>query len=353
MAHHIAVHETGWPNGRAIYSGAQGDVWHRKGTYKGTEPLTVAEVEHCVGIPVAKQTVTYQKPLANGDSVETVSKVAFLTVRQDTGAELGRVGPEYTVHSYTEALVEPLAPFVRAGLAAFDTAGVLFDGARAFVGVRWNVDAMDSVIRDVYGDEIQTYGLAFASMDGTKLNSYNTSRIRGVCHNMVSYSQAVARNEGRLFEVRHTKNVAVRTLDAVQAAFGRIVEQEKTVALEFRALKNCKLDKALWLELVAKTAAPDPRQQPGWKADSPRAKDTEQKWRDKGNRIFSLWRKGDGHTGDLSAWEAYNGLVQSMDHDTEHWRARSEDNRLTSLTDGPLAQIRNKVYADLLAYATK
>jgi len=349
----IAEHEAGWPNGRAIYSGAQGDVWHRRGEYKGTEPLTVEEIRRCVGIPVVKVPVTFQRPLPNGDTVETQSKLAFLTVRQDTGAELGSVGPQYTVHSYDEALVECLYPFVQAGLASFDTAGVLFDGARAFVGVRWNVDAMDPVIRDVYGDEIQTYGLAFASMDGSKLNSYNTSRIRGVCHNMVSYSQAVAKNEGRLFEVRHTKSIASRTVDAVQAAFGRIIEQEKQVALEFRALKSCKLDKALWLELVAKTAVPDPRLQPGWDATSRRAKDTEEKWRTKGNRIFTLWRKGDGHSGDLSAWEAYNGLVQSMDHDTEHWRARSEDNRLTSLTDGPLAQIRNKVYADLLAYASK
>lgn len=67
------------------------------------------------------------------------------------------------------------------------------------------------------------------------------------------------------------------------------------------------------------------------------------------DRLSHLWENGAGHSGDHSAWEAYNAVVESVDHDEEVWRVRGS--RAEALLDGRLVEIKDRVLGALVAAA--
>lgn len=343
-------HEISFKNGHAeaIYTGKREDVWHRLGKYIGNRAITVEEAREVIGIQVEKVPVRFTCPVANGtDTVEKVSEKAFLTVRMDTGAELASVGPDYTVVQHEDAILTPILPLLDAGFATLDVAGLLRDGLRGWTMLKWNLERFDPIVRDVYRDEIQPFSLCFSAHGEGNANSYSHTTIRGVCHNTVS----MILRSGGLIKVVHRKNAAVRQVEAAERTFKHVIAAHKDLAEAYQKLKAVTLDMALWKELVQKVAIPNPSEQPDWDKDSPRAEIVMERFKTKANRVYKLWTSGAGHSGDKSAWEAYNGLVESLDHDTDLWKGRNEENRALSLTDGPLAKVRQAAFDSLLKYA--
>ena len=82
---------------------------------------------------------------------------------------------------------------------------------------------------------------------------------------------------------------------------------------------------------------------------TPRQQTSLEKVEAKRARLTQLWTEGDGHTGDHSAWEAFNAVAQSVDHDDEIWKVRTQ--RTQQLTDGSLYSTKNAVFATLLKAA--
>mgnify|MGYP003136886858 FL=1 len=70
---------------------------------------------------------------------------------------------------------------------------------------------------------------------------------------------------------------------------------------------------------------------------------------DKRGEITRLWTQGMGHTGDYSAWEAWQGVVQYYDHDSELKSADSS--RIASLYNGSLGKIKSRIGSSLVGYA--
>ena len=345
------AHELSYKNGEAeaVYTGKREDVWHRLGRYFGEKIISIADLRSVVGIPVEKLPVRYDMPIAGGtDSVEKVSTKAFLTIRTDTGAELASVGPDYTVVQHDTALVQAVEPIVDAGFATIDAAGLLRGGAGGWTLLKWNLDAMDPIVRDVYKNEIQAYGLCLSWHDGTSANTYANVGVRAVCKNTIDLGMSSATLRTK---VRHTKSAPQRQFEAAQETFGRVIAHHSEMAEKYRKLQGLHLDLAMWKELVQKVAAPDPREDKKWDANSPRAELVVNRWKAKRKRIADLMVSGAGSDGTTSAWNAYNGLVESLDHDTDLWKGRSDENRVLSLTDGPLANIRTKVFDNLVGAA--
>ena len=71
------------------------------------------------------------------------------------------------------------------------------------------------------------------------------------------------------------------------------------------------------------------------------------------SRISDLWMSGDGHAGDRSVWEAYNGFVQWADHETGDAGPvhRGRTSRLASINTGTLANVKTKVFTGLVNFA--
>lgn len=347
------AHELSFQNGQAeaIYSGNREDVWHRFGTYYGEKVISIADLRRVVGIPVEKLPVKFLQPVSGGqDFVEKISTKAFLTVRMDTGEELASVGPDYTVVQHDTALVEAIEPILEAGYATIDAAGLLRQGLGGWSLLKWNLAKMDAVVRDVYKDEIQAYGLCLSWHGDGNANSYANVGVRAVCKNTIDMGMASATLKTK---IRHTRSAPQKQIEAAKQTFRHVIAHHIEMAEKYRKLQGFLLDLATWKELVQKVAVPDPREDPAFDPKSPRAELTVQRFKDKANRIYTLMRKGRGSDGSTTAWNAYNGLVESMDHDTTLWRGHSDENRVLSLTDGPLAKIRTNVFNGLVAAASK
>src|SRR5690606_6803185 len=66
----------------------------------------------------------------------------------------------------------------------------------------------------------------------------------------------------------------------------------------------------------------------------------------KRSRLSQLWEQGAGHSGDHSAWEAYNSVAESVDHDETLWRVRGS--RAEALLDGRLLEVKDRVLSSLV-----
>ena len=335
-------------NGKAeaIFTGERDDVWHRLGNYTGDQPITVEQLRGTVAVPAEKVEVTYKRPVAGGrDTVDTVSQKAFLVIRTDTGAELSSVGPDYTVIQHEDALITAIQPIVDAGFATIDTAGLLYGGAMGWSLIKWNLERFDAIVRDVYRDEIQAYGLALSNHRKGSNEYANVGR-RAVCKNTIDMAMASGTLKTR---VVHRQNGPARQLEAAQETFKHVIRHHVEMAEKYRKLQGTVLDLQQWKELVQEVAVPDPRKAPGFDPKSPRSDMVVERFKQKANRIYVLMREGRGSDGTTSAWNAYNGLVESMDHDVTLWKGRNEENRVMSLTAGPLAKIRETVFNNLVA----
>ena len=347
------AHELSFQNGQAeaIYSGKREDVWHRLGRYFAEKVISIADLRSVVGIPVEKFPTRFSVPVSGGtDTVEKESKKAFVTVRLDTGEELASVGPDYTVVQHDVALVQAVEPIIEAQYATIDAAGLLRGGAGGWTLLKWNLDRFDPIVRDVYRDEIKAYGLCLSWHDGTSANSYANVGVRAVCKNTIDMGMASAALRTK---VRHTKSAPSKQFEAAQQTFRHVVAHHVEMAEKYRMLQGLQLDLQTWKELVQKVAVPDPREEKGWDATSPRADLVVERFKTKANRIYQMMIKGTGSDGEKTGWNAYNGLVESMDHDTDLWKGRSDENRILSLTDGPLAAIRTNVFNNLVTAASK
>jgi hypothetical protein len=347
------AHNLSFKNGKAeaIYSGEQRDVWHRLGTYVGDRALTVAEVREVVDVPVIKCRTKLIVPAGDsGDEYEVDSQKCFATYRTDTRTELAAVGEDYTVIPFSKALIEVVEPVLDSGLASLDVAGLLKGGLMGWVMLKWDLSKFSDIVREIFGSEIQPFTQVFAA-HAMRANQINHTKRRGVCHNTVSQTLAEV---AEAFRVVHRANAHVRTVDVAADAFRAVQMECEDTARAFDLLKRTELDRATFKSLILDIAAPMPGGD-AWdakkKLDGNRCETVERRVKEKRARIFSLWSTGDGHTGDASAWEAYNGLVQSLDHDTNLWRGHSEENRALSLMGGPLAKVRNTVFASLLKHA--
>src|SRR5690606_21288376 len=137
-----------------------------------------------------------------------------------------------------------------------------------------------------------------------------------------------------------------RTTEAARTLWRGLVERYSRVAQQYRALKAHHLDTTLFRQLVLDVAAPIPADlnQAGL---TPHQESARRRLVAKRSRLNHLWAGGVGHAGNHTAWEAYNSVAESVDHDELLWRVRGS--RVEALLDGRLAEIKDRVLATLVA----
>ncbi len=74
------------------------------------------------------------------------------------------------------------------------------------------------------------------------------------------------------------------------------------------------------------------------------------RWEARRARIVHLWTNGPEHSGDLSCWEAYNAVAQSLDHDRKLWPTKGL--RTASLFDGNLGRVKQRTLNALATHAS-
>lgn len=311
--------------------------WHGLGHILAEAP-SYAEGMALAGLDYPVEKVRLFRQVGQPEQQEFVqSEVGFATVRTDTGKELGSVGADYAVVENRDAFAV-LEPLVDAGIAKLETGGTLRNGADAWLLVQWDLAKFGPIVREVFADEVSTFGLLSTNHTGKRSVLLKDTPIRVVCANTLGAAQ---QKGGTSVSVRHVGDASVRVVDAAQKMWGGIIERSEATAKMYRALKARRLDEAMFRKLVVSAVAKDPRTNDVIPSDLAVAR-----YERKVAEVTRLWTEGKGHTGDYSAWEAYNAAVEMLDHNADLYPTKQ---RVASLLDGPLARTKDLVLANLTA----
>lgn len=341
------AHELNFTNGQADMFSVYELPWHRYGHIL-TEAPTYDEA-----IQLANLSYTVSKAPTfteiNGRRVELEDQ--YVLVRDDNGAVLSNktVGRIYQPVQNVDGF-RVLEPLIDSGVATLETGGVLRGGADAWLMVRWNLSAMQENVQEVFGTEMNPFGFVSMNHNGTKCMTLQDTTIRIVCANTLGFAHAekTARRE----TVRHSTQGMDRLVVAANRLWGDIRSRYGLMSEQYRVLKESFLSEEEFRKLVLDVAAPLPQEDPNFRTKEQGnrlAEATIERAERKRNQIRHLWTKGAGHQGDMSAWEAYNGLVEAVDHDSELWRVNAGGERLNRLAFGDLGDLKHNVLLSVLS----
>lgn len=339
------AHELDMTRGQAamLYRRAGGTPWHDLGVEIGDEFLSVPRAMEISGTDfnVELRPMTFERPAGDDDTVTVPVPDAFAVVRADTWGVLGTVGKRYTVLQNRDAF-GVLEPLIDNGLASIETMGSLRDGADVWGLVRFNID--DPIVREVFADEVVPYGLISNNHNGNRAVVLQETPIRVVCANTLGF--ALGRKGDRAIKIAHTLNVASRTVEAAEELWAGLIERMRLAAVQYRALRETHLSREAFERVVLDVAAPLPTD-----AEAPRYKVARDRAEARRADLSALWVRGKGHKGDRSAWEAYNGAVESIDHNATLWPLRGQSNRVSALmSGGSLSNVKDAVLASVVEH---
>lgn len=350
MSHEIA---TSAKTGRAQYFEAKkaGEemritAWHTLGDPITEDVDVIGALNHIDGNFDVEKHDTYRVVVRNGVQVVEKSEKAFVTVRTDTGAELGGVGPQYRVLQNREAFA-PIQPMIDAGVLRLRTGGVLRNGEDAFVMGEFKQEALGKLTREVFDQlGIKANALFSNNHSGRKNATVATVDQVVVCANTHKAAEDEMRRTGRYVAVSHRGNVAKRFDEATDEMFGSLMHRFDVTSAHYLRMQAATLTEAEFGKLVLDAIVP-PRKIDDDEKNKTRVANLLAKDEAKRNTLTELWNgAGTGLTGNHSAWEAWNTCTEAVDHNLGNL-FESRD-RLVSLYDGTLQRTKEKVFTNII-----
>lgn len=345
------AHELEFQNGEASIFSVRETPWHRFGHVLDAAPTFDEAIRlGRLDYPVIKVPTLIRVPTPDGNDVYSKqSTKAFVTLRTDTGAELGSVGPDYEPVQNIDAF-RIFEPLLDQGVLTLETGGVLRDGADAWLMGKWDLSKFGPITREVFGDEVVPYALLACNHAGKRGVLVQKTNIRVVCANTLGFAEGS--NEERIV-VRHSGEAHQKLVEAAEGLFLNFIEEYEKLSLQYKAMKETFLTQAEFDALVVAQVVQDPRKKKGWNPEARMANVVVERYDVKVKELNRLWTEGTGHTGDHSAWEAYNGVVEALDHNEDLWPSRSGVYRTQKLLGGDLAQMKNRVLDELVTVSVR
>ena len=347
MAHDLDFSRSDNVAGAAVFSVGE-TMWHREGRVVAPEnrPRIVEDALDLAGINWTARKAEVFRAVGSDDYIEVPGY--NVTLRSDTNAVLGMVRGRYTPLQNRDAFAI-LQPLIDNGHAMWETGGALRGGQDVWGLVKF--DLTDAAVRDVYEAlGLQSYGTIINNHAGLRQVTLLNTDVRIVCRNTLNASLRGTKANATI-SVRHTKTVEAKVVAAAEELWGDIIERSRVLASQYKALKRTYLDEAMFRQLVLDTAVPLKDEPRGSTDRSKKIHETKQDaLNDRRIKISAYWTDGKGHTGDQSAWEAYNGLVEAIDHDRTAFPTRRESIIEAQLYGG-WGEIKTKVMTKLLAHA--
>ncbi|MQA89329.1 MAG: DUF932 domain-containing protein [Gemmatimonas sp.] len=244
-------------------------AWHREGHLipHGRELTIAAALELIHGDYEVVRQPTFYAPDEAGIEIRQ-SRRAFLTVRSDTGQELGAVGPGYTVLQNRDAF-RALEPLVDEGVVRLETGGVLRSGADIWMLGRFDIERFGLVVREVFADEVVPFALFSNNHSGRRTACVALTPIRVVCGNTLGFAERRGDSgTDRMIKISHTGEAATKMVEAAETLLGGLIERFEAVARQYRRLKATRLPEYLFTRLVLDEVAPDPRWRPNFNPEA-------------------------------------------------------------------------------------
>ncbi|QDU18461.1 DUF932 domain-containing protein [Urbifossiella limnaea] len=340
-----------------FFAASGGTPWHREGI-----PLTAAQQFDFDGAldrldyPLEKRHYFVpEDPDAEPDRrVYVQGQGAYYVWRPDTKRVLGPVGSAYEIVTNRQAF-EVLKPLVEERVAALETGGVLRDGADAWLLVRWNLERFGPHARDVFARDggLLPYATVMANHSGRRGVMLGHTAIRVVCANTLGAAETEAAGAGsaQWVTVSHKADARSKLVEAAETMFAGVVERFEVIARQYRLLMGARLTDEAFDRLVLDVVAPDPRFDPRFNPEAKLAEVVVERAMRKRAEVRRLWLEGKGHDGEPTAWYAYNGAAEALDHNRSLWPTRAGSWRTASLLDGELGRMKNRVLDNLVGYA--
>jgi hypothetical protein len=280
-----------------------------------------------------------------------ISRKAWLTVRTDRNIELGSCGAQYHAMQ-NEPSLGVLRPLVDAGVLELTSGATLGVGEQLFLLAQFNINQLGPNAQEVFGGEVLPYVLVRIDHTGGGKNRVQLTLVRVQCANTLRMADsAFANGREAGIEVSHHKGGEQRLVEGATIILGDLIAKYERQARDFRLLKNARLTPDQFGRLVLDKAAPCPLDDPAWNPEARMANAVMARWERKTSVIIDRWHNGKGHTGDDSAWEAYNGVIEVIDHDKELFPIRAGVWRSAALMDGRLKELKDDIYAGILTAA--
>lgn len=293
---------------------------------------------------------------------------SFSIIREDRMEAIGTVGSTYEPLQNEDGF-GVVRPLVEEGTAVIETAGSLRGGKQVWLLVRFDVETIvekaieagaDPKLLEALVDESLPYGLFTGDHSGGAKARIKETGIRVVCANTFDASMG-SKEDGTSVEVTHGKNVveayaaaAKIMLAGVGSRFAKLAEARETMEATplrdyggwgERPYQRLVLDRIVPIaHLEEKIRRRD---------DNPHTRAALERASEKRMEIRTLWDDGAGHAGSGSAWEAFQGAVEWIDHAGSALVGSSDRDvrRVTSLHDGGLGRTKNRIARGLFAYA--
>lgn len=318
MSHELEIREDG--SAAMFYAGET--PWHGLGT-KVEGLLTASEALAAAGLDWAVEKVPAYDMLPDGTFVQVPDR--FHNRRSSDLKVLGQVKSDYVPHQNTEAF-EFFDTVVGSGEAKYETAGSLFGGTRVWMTAKVG-DTMQ-----VCGEDHDIYLLITNSHDGSRAFTASTTFIRAVCNNTVTMAEGGAKTkwtlrhrtslEGKAQEAREALQLTFKNADKFAQAVEKLMAVEVTKD-QFKAI------------IEANGFLPEQKRQ--------KEKNVAQLM-----KIFETEPTVNETDAKGTGWGAFNAFTFWADHGRE---VRSLEARMTGLTEGSAARMRNDLKTRILSLA--
>lgn len=348
MAHEIEIGRAGTFNYFEAKDAGEELVvtaWH-KGGHAVPRGINVLEgMETIEANYTVERRPTYRVKLVDGVETVVQCETAFITVRTDKDAELGRVGPTYEPIQNADAF-GAIQLLIDEGLVTLETGGVLRDGANAWMMGRLELAKMGELTRDVFDKNgLRPYGLWSTDHTGRANAKVANVTQRVVCANTHRMADAEMKASGLYEKVRHTGDATAKMREATEKMFGGVRRRFEIASAHYLRMMEAELTPEQFGKAVLDAIVPDRTQAPDFDPKAPRLESSLARDAEKRQELTRAWEHGVGHTGDHSAWEAFQGAVQVLDHNDQLFKS---GNRLQSLFDGQLQRTKEVVLDNIL-----
>jgi len=185
--------------------GKREDAWHMLGqrcdsAVTWEQAVTLAGLDWTVS---KQQNYCRQLPTPDAPQGKVVPTDSYTIVRSSDNAQLGTVGPDFTVKQNSECFRFVDTLLEANGGAHYDSAGALGNGSKIWCAVR--VPKAD--INPVPGDSHESYLVFATAHDGSMAHTVKLTTVRVVCQNTLNSALS---GEGAIFRVKHTQAADVR-----------------------------------------------------------------------------------------------------------------------------------------------
>lgn len=340
MSHEL---DTNKATGRKSMFSVGETPWHKEGVLLAEAPT----FENALTLAGCDYEVVLKELFVKGDAESfEPTGIGRAVVRTDRGTVLGVVKERYTPVSNRDAF-SVLEPLLDNGVASLETGGTLRGGRDAWLMVKFAID--DPTVREVFRDEVVPFGLITNNHAGESRVVVMETPIRVVCANTLG--AAVSRMDAtNAVAVAHVGDARVKVVEAAERMFVGLTKRYRAIAESYSKLKATRLSTEAFVSSVLDVASPLPPDVGTVEAEhmTVRGYDMARAAAEKRRAALTLkWTSGKGHVGDHSAWEAYNGAVEVIDHDAALYRTHGS--RVAALLSGRLLDRKAAVLEAVLA----